>query len=99
MPVQVGVVHVDRTGYRVVGAIDSPNDRAVADSILLLAKAAVAAARALRRPVGTVKVDWPGGSLVVKVRDGEVVGVVVEEYEEAPGLVGGPTTATAQAGP
>jgi len=102
MPVNVGVVHVDRAGYRVVGSIDSPNDRAVADSVLLLAKGAVAAARALRRPVGTVKVDWPGGSLIVQVRDGEVIGVVVEERQEqvqAPGLVGGAGRALAEAGP
>lgn len=79
MPIEYGVIQVDKTGYRTAGSIEAIDDRAAAAGVVEIARGAVALARALRKPVATITVSWPGGSGVVKVKDGEVIAVLLEE--------------------
>ena len=97
MPVDYGVIQVDRTGYRVVGKIDVIDDKMAAQAILEIARGAIALARAMQKPVSTITVNWPGGSGVIKVKNQEVVALLVEE--SAPTVpysktIGGTATAT-----
>ncbi len=83
VPIEYGVIHVDKSGYRVAGSLDVLDDKTAATGILEIARGAVALAKALRRPVATITVNWPGGSGVVKVRNGEVVAVLLEESKSS----------------
>ncbi len=96
MPVEYSVVHVDQTGYRVAGSVDVFDDRTLARGVVEVARGAVDIARGLRRGIYSITVSWDGGVIVVKVRDGEVVAVILEEAQpQAPATVD--TRATAQA--
>ncbi len=79
MPVDYGVIQVDGTGYRVVGRIDVLDDRRAAQAVLEIARGALSLARTMRRPVASITINWPGGSGVVKIKDREVVAVLIEE--------------------
>ncbi len=89
MAVDVGVVHVDSVGYRVVGGVGARDERLLAWAVVDLARAMIAASRSLGKPAGTVKIDWDGATLLVSVKNGEVVGVVIEERAGGAPAAGG----------
>jgi len=84
LPVEYGVVQVDNSGYRVAGTIDVLDDRGAARAVLEIARGALGLAKSMNRPLGSVTVSWPGGVAVVKVKNGEVVAVMLEESHEGP---------------
>ena len=88
-------VEVDNYGYRVYPGEGDPWDRELADAVLTLARAGVYAARKLGRPGSTVEVRWGGSTLLVKVGQGKVAALLIEEESPPPGAVAG-GRATAQ---
>jgi len=90
VPVEVGVVHVDKVGYRVVGGLGVRDEAGLARAAVSLARAMLEASRALGKPAGSVKVDWGDATMVVGVRNGEVVAIVVaEQAEQVPAAASG----------
>lgn len=82
--VDVGVVQVDGTGYRVVGGVGVRDEGLLARGVVELARGLVAVSRALGVPARSVQVNLEGAVLVVGLRKDSVVGVVLEEAGEAP---------------
>lgn len=76
---EYGVIHVDKSGYRIAGGLEVLDDKSAAAGVLEVARGAVALSKAVRRPIASITVHWPGGSGVVKVKDGEVLAVLIEE--------------------
>ena len=84
MPVDYSVIQVDRSGYRVAGTIDIIDDKGAAQAILEIARGAVGLARTMNKPLATITLSWKGGVAVVKVKNGEVVAILLEESKEGP---------------
>ena len=80
--VDVGVVQVDSTGYRVVGGVGVRDEGLLARGVVELARGLVAVSRALGVPARSVQVNLDGAVIVVGVRRDGVVGVVLEDHGE-----------------
>ena len=79
MAVDYGVVHVDKMGYRVAGTLDILDDKGVAHSIVEIARGAVGLARGINKPLGTVTVNWNSGTAIIKIKDGEIISIILDE--------------------
>ncbi len=84
MGLEYSVVHLDQMGYRVAGSLELFDDKGVAYSILQVARSAVGLAKSMNKPIGSITINWKGGVAVVKVKNGEVIGIILEEAHEEP---------------
>ncbi len=85
----IRVVHVDSFGHRVVPGEGDPWDKELANAVVLLVKASYMLSKVVGSPIGTVRVDWPGGFAVAKYDGKRVIGLVYEDKVEAPRSIGG----------
>ncbi len=73
------VVEVDKYGYRVAPSSGAPWDKELADAVVMVAKAGYLLSKALGKPIGTIKIDWHDSLAVIKLQDGRVQSIIVEE--------------------
>ncbi len=73
------VVEVDKYGYRVAPSSGAPWDKELAEAIVMVAKAGYLLSKALGKPTGTIKIDWHDSLAVIKLQDGRVQSIIVEE--------------------
>ncbi len=79
------VVEIDHYGHRVAPSNGEPWDKELANAVAMVAKAVFVLSKTLGKPTGSIKIDWGGSLAVVKVSNGRIQSIIIDETSgEAP---------------